>query len=126
MANLVGTAVAQNYLKAVETTQMGTRQLAFFQVRISGASTNYTDSDSTFAKAIRGMQSVVEIYGISRPSGDEFTVIASADTAPFPANRSNGDGNRNSILEDAVDAATGGSSTIFNGLFRGFTIENDC
>ena len=109
MANLVGTSIARNYLKAVETTNMGTRKLAFFQVELSGVHTNYTDSNSLFAKAVRGLETVIEIYGVGVPSSNQFTVIASDDTAPRPAGHSTADGERNSILEAAVDAATGGS-----------------
>ena len=126
MANLVGTSIARNYVKADATTQMGTRELAFFQVEISGASTNYQDSDSTYSKAIRGLQTVVELYGVGRPSGNQFVVIASADTAPFDSGESNGDGNRNAKIEAAVNAATGGSSTVWNALLNGWNLENDC
>jgi hypothetical protein len=127
MANLVGSSVATNYLKARETTQMGTRNLAFFQVDMNtDVETNYTNSDSLYAKAIRGLQMRVELYGIGLPNGSNFTVIASADTAPFDSGDTAGDGNRNSVLEDAVDAATGASSRVFNGRLNGWSIENDC
>ena len=126
MANLVGTSIARNYLKAVETTNMGTRKLAFFQVELSGVHTNYTDSNSLFAKAVRGLETVIEIYGVGVPSSNQFTVIASDDTAPRPAGHTTGDGARNSILEAAVDAATGGSSSVWDGLLTGWNIANDC
>lgn len=126
MANLIGTSIARNYAKAREISQMGTRELAFFQVDLSGVATDYTDSDSLFAKAIRGLETVVELYSIGTPSGNYFTVIAAADTAPFDAGSSNGDGTSNSILEAAVDAATGGSCSVYNGLLTGWSIDNDC
>jgi hypothetical protein len=127
MANLVGTDFARNYVKAVETSQMGTRQLAFFQVDMNtDVETNYTNSNSLYAQAIRGLQTVVELYAIGKPNGSNFTVIVAADTAPYDSGDVPGDGNRNSILEDAVDAATGESSRIFDGLLNGWNIENDC
>jgi hypothetical protein len=127
MANLVGTTLAQNYQKAKETTLMGTRNLAFFQVDMNtDVETDYTNPNSLFAKAIRGLQMRVELYGIGVPNGQEFTVIASADTAPFDAGDTAGDGNRNSVLEDAIDEATGASSRVFNGNLNGWNIENDC
>ncbi len=127
MANLIGTDFARNYVKAVETSQMGTRQLAFFQVDMNtDVETNYTNSNSLYAQAIRGLQTLVELYAIGKPNGSNFTVIAAADTAPYDSGDVPGDGNRNSILENAVDAATGESSRIFNGLLNGWSIENDC
>lgn len=127
MANLIGTDFARNYVKAVETSQMGTRELAYFQVDMNtDVETNYTNSNSLFAQAIRGLQTVVEIYAIGRPNGQQFTVIAASDTAPRDSGDSIGNGNRNSILEDAVNAATGASCAVFDGLLNGWSIENDC
>ena len=79
-----------------------------------------------FAKAVRGLETVVEIYGVGIPESNNFTVIASDDTAPRPAGHTTGDGARNSILEAAVDAATGGSSNVWDGLLTGWNIANDC
>ena len=127
MANLIGTNFARNYVKAAATTTMGTRELAFFQVDMNtDVETNYTASNSLYAQAIKGLQTVVEIYAIGRPNGSNFTVIAASDTAPRDNGDTVADGNRNSILEDAIDAATGESSRVFDGLLTGWNIENDC
>lgn len=127
MANLVGTTLAQNYQKAKETTLMGTRNLAFFQVDMNtDVETDYTNPNSLFAKAIRGLQMRCELYGIGKPNGNYFTVIASAETAPFDAGESAGDQNANTILKAAVDASTGESCSVFNGELLGWNIENDC
>jgi len=127
MANLVGTTAAANYLKARETTQLGTRRLAFFQVDMNtDVATNYTDSDSLFSKAIRGLQTVTEIYAIGVPNNQNFTVVAAADTASYDEGDTTGNGLRNSKLEAAINEATGASSVVFDGLLRGWNIENDC
>jgi len=127
MADLTGTSFARNYVKAAATSTMGTRELAYFQVDMNtDVETNYTDSNSLYAQAIRGLQTVVELYAIGIPNGQEFTVIAAADTAPYDSGDAPGDGNRNAKLEAVVNAATGESSRIFNGLLNGWNIENDC
>ena len=44
MPSLVGTTIARNYVKAVETSKMGTRELAFFQVDMNtDVTTGYTN-----------------------------------------------------------------------------------
>lgn len=138
MATLVGaggtiaggtgsTTFARNFEKAVETSKMGTRELAYFQVDMNtDVETNYTDPTSLFAQAVKGLQQVVEIYAVGRPNGQEFTVIAASDTAPRDSGDSVANGLRNSILEAAVDAATGASCSVFDGLLNGWNIENDC
>jgi hypothetical protein len=127
MPSLVGTTIARNYVKAVETSKMGTRELAFFQVDMNtDVATGYTDSDSLYAKAVKGIQTVVETYAVGVPNGEWFTVVAAADTATFDSGESNGDGNRNSKIEAAINEATGESCRVFNGKLEGDAITNDC
>jgi hypothetical protein len=121
------TALAGNTRKTVDTTKFGTRELSFHQVEgVTGAGTNYTDSNSIFYKAVRALQEQVEIYAVGTPSGDNFTVVIAADTCPYPAGRSNGDGNTNSRLEGIIDAACGTNCTVWNTKLIGNYLANDC
>ena len=127
MANLVGTTVAENYLKARETTTMGTRDLAFFQVDMgTDVETNYTNSDSLFAKAIRGLQQRVELYAIGTPNGNWFTVVASSTTAPMGEGQVAQDGDRVSDIESAINDAAGVDCAVWNALLNGSNLENNC
>jgi hypothetical protein len=127
MASLVGETVARNHVKAVETSKMGTRELAYFQVDMNvDAETNYTDSNSVYAQAIKGIQTVVEIYAVGKPNGQEFTVIAASDTAPRDSGDTIANGLRNSVIEAAINNATGASCRVFDGLLDGWSITNDC
>lgn len=129
MADLTGTDFAVNYQKTQPTTTMGTRNLAFFQIDMNtDVETNYLLPNSLYSKAIRGLQQSIELYGIGRPNGTWFTVIASAETAPFPAGRAAADGMRNSILEDAISDTTGLNNDlrVWNGELVGSSINNDC
>jgi len=128
MANLTGTDLAVNYQKTQPTTTMGTRNLAFFQVDMQqDVETNYLLPNSLYSKAIRGLQQSIELYGIGKPDGYWFTVIASAETAPFPSNRAAADQQRNSLLEDAINATTGLTSVrVWDGELVGYSIVNDC
>jgi hypothetical protein len=127
MATLVGETTARHYEKAVQTSLMGTRELAYIQVDMNtDVATDYTEPNSLYAKAIKGLQAAIEIYAVGRPSGTYFTVIAASDTLPRDPGDYLADGDRNSILEDAVDAATGANSRVFDGILTGWNIDNDC
>jgi len=128
MADLTGTDLAVNYQKTQPTTTMGTRNLAFFQVDMQqDVETNYLLPNSLYSKAIRGLQQSIELYGIGKPDNHWFTVIASAETAPFPSNRAAADQLRNSLLEDAINATTGLTSVrVWDGELVGYSIVNDC
>ena len=129
MADLTQDAlVARNYQKTQATTTLGTRNLAFFQIDMrTNVATDYEMPNSLYSQAVRALQQRIELYGIGLPENDWFTVIASADTAPFPADRMVGDGYRNSILEDIINEVTGrGDVRVWDGLLRGSAIENDC
>ena len=51
---------ASNYLKAKPSTRFATRQLAFVEIEVTGCQNNYTDSNSLYSRAIRGVQAVAE------------------------------------------------------------------
>lgn len=73
--------VVANYLRTVPTTRLSTRQLQFFEVSVTGASTDPTLSNSVFNKAVRGIQAQAEVIAIGSPNGSNFMIVVSADTA---------------------------------------------
>lgn len=128
MPSLIGTPVAANYNKAQPSTTFGTRELLFLQVDMgTNVETGYTNSDSLYAKAIRGLQSTCELYGVGTPNGNWFTAIAAANTAALNEGQSAGDGDTISDIRNAVEASTGENSvTVWNARLNGGGLENNC
>jgi len=131
MPNLIGangtiasgtgsTTFARNFEKAIETSKMGTRELAVLVVDMNtDVGTDYTEPGSLFSKAVQGLQTAIELFVIFPPSGaggQRFTVLAAVDTIPFNAGQTVADGDEITALETAVDNATGQSTTIWNAV----------
>ena len=121
MPSLIGTTVANNYLRVVGPSytesagartyagpysNFGTRQLAFYSVTITGLHTNYTNSNSLFQKALNGVAQVAELYFVGTPASNAVTIAIAADT-DASTTASNGQ-----TLAEAIDASTGASSTV--------------
>jgi hypothetical protein len=107
MASLVGETVARNFEKAIETSKMGTRELAFYVISgVDGVETNYTEPGSVFQKAVQGVQQVAEMYAVFPPSSGDFVVMVAADTLPDHADA----GGESIALRTAVREATGDSN----------------
>lgn len=102
-----GINVAANYLKARPSTRFATRQLAFFDVNISGVHTNYANPDSTFSRAIRAVQQNAEIYAVGVPASDHFIVVVAQDTANDGDNTDDGLND----MAQTLSTATGGTVT---------------
>lgn len=124
MPSLLGTLVTANYLKAAPSTRFGTRALAVQVVTVTDIGVNYENSNSTFAQVVRALQQATEVFGIFQPSGNQVTVLVAADTTAF-GNGEPGDGNRNSYLEDALDAAGFGGAEVWNADISGDNINYD-
>ena len=100
-------------------SNFGTRQLAWFKIELANLNNadNYTNADSVFAKAVRGLQIATEVYFISKPvstTTDYFVVAVAYDTTP---DNSNDGGDEVSptqaeLLKRIVDRATGGASAV--------------
>lgn len=128
MASLIGTNIARNYEKAQATSQLGTRQQTYFVIDMNtDVTTNYTDPSSLYAKAIKAIQTKVELYSVSIPSGQNFTITCATDTLATdnPGDIDTNQG-RNGILEAAIDDACGTSCAVWNARLRGSNIEYDC
>lgn len=77
----VSSTVSANYLKAKSNfSNFGTRQLVFVNVDVANIESNPSDSDSVFAKSVRAIQQVGELYYVGIPSSAGVTFILSADT----------------------------------------------
>ena len=104
MPSLVGTTIARNYEKAIETSKMGTRELAFYVIYgVDNVADNYTDPGSLFQKSVQGIQQVAEMYAVFPPSGNNFVVMLAADTLPDNVDS----GGESLALRTAVRKATG-------------------
>ena len=129
MPSLVGTTIARNYEKAIETSKMGTRQLALLVVDMNtDVYTGYTDSNSLFAKAVRSLQTAVEMYVVFPPAssaGEIFTILVAADTLPQDAGDEAGDGNKINNVSTIVGNATGASVNVWNASIDGDSINYD-
>lgn len=126
MPSLIGTPVAANYAKAQPSTTFGTRELAVFVVDCdNNIESGYEESDSRFAKVIRGLQSRTELFAIGQPSGSRVTVIAAATTTPFGDGESAGDGGHNSVLEAAINEAADEDCWVWNAALVGGGLNYD-
>ena len=128
MPTLVGTSVAANHAKAVETSQLGTRRQVFFVVDMGvDVETNYTASNSLYSKAVRAIQSVAEIYSVGVPNGQNFTVSVAYETVATsdPTGLDTNSGT-NTVMEDAIDEACATTCDVYNAVFDGSTLEFNC
>lgn len=118
-----GGDVSANYLRTSPSTRFSTRQLQFFEISgLTGVETNPTSTDSLFSKAVRGVQAQAEVYAIGSPDNGAFMIVVADDTA------NNGDAsdidenyvNENArSIKQAVDASTGGNSTVTSKMMLG-------
>ena len=119
--------VAANYRKMTPQTTYGgefysnfaTRQLAWFKVEQAGLnnSDNFTDANSQFAAAVRGLQLSTEVYFISKPvstTTDYFVVAVAADTTGDNSNDGGDTTNptQAELVERIVERATGAGATV--------------
>lgn len=118
-------ALSPNALKTSPTDHMGTRDMVFFVVDLTGVATDYADANSLYHKAVSGLQTTVELYAVGMPYNDRFLAIASGNTAPFADGQYQGDGQDNLILAAAVTAATGESCNVWNALLEGDNFSYD-
>lgn len=127
MPNLVGTSVAANYLKSAPSSQLGTRELTVFVVQMTDEAdwSNHLESNSNYSKAIRGLQTVCELFFIGEPTSVHFTVLAAKDTAPFGDGEEAGDGGTNTPIGAAVQAACGLTVNVWNASISGDNISYD-
>jgi hypothetical protein len=107
MADLLSTEVAANYAKTAHPySNFGTRDLAFYLIDIANIETSVDATNSVFTKVIRGVQSVGELYYVGEPTANGVIVAVAQQTL------TNSTDDNSQTLAEAVDAATGGTSTV--------------
>jgi len=111
-------AISDNWQKAAPSTRFGTPELDFYVVDLNtDVETDWELSNSLFSKAVRGIQLIANLYMVGAPVGNAFTIAVARNTCP--GSNPGAISGTNSFLENAVDAATGESSSVFYGDFRG-------
>jgi len=94
----------------------GTRELSFLKVTLTGIETTPTIANSNFAKAVKGVQTMAEVYYAAVLTTDEAIIIVSKDTlttADSASDQTAGYG----LFEAAINAATGGTATVSAAVF---------
>jgi hypothetical protein len=118
-------AISDNWQKAAPSIKFGTPELDFYVVDLgTDVETDYELSNSLFSQAVRGIQLVANLYMVGTPSGNSFTIAVARGTCP--GSNPGAITGTNSFLQDAVDAATGESSSVYYAAFDGASfIYND-
>jgi hypothetical protein len=123
MPSLIGTDVAANYLKAENPfSRFGTPELTFLKVTgLTGVGTNAGNANSLYSKALRGIAATAELYYANAQSADVLIVgiVANTQTAGDvkPSGGGIDTGTGYNLLEAAINASTGGSSTVAAATF---------
>jgi len=114
-------AISDNWQKAAPSTKFGTPELDFYVVDVGDdVETDWELSDSLFSKAVRGLQLRANLYFVGAPGGNSFTIAVARGTCP--GSNPGAITGTNSFLEDAVDAATGESSSVYYASWDGTTL----
>lgn len=103
-----------NGLKTQPSSTFGTPELEFIVVTITDSEANtfnaegeYADSNSAYSKAVRGLQTVGEVFAVFEPSADRFTAIMHSNTLPKDDGETAGDGGANNLLTDILSDVVG-------------------
>ena len=122
--------VAANYLKALATTQFGTRQLTVLNIAATALDTNYANSNSLFSKTIRALQQTAEVWAVFTPTSGAVNVIISTDSqwdgvgAPQTSQGGTAGDASYTAFEASIQAGSGVAATVtiptgFVAPFRG-------
>lgn len=123
------TGVAANYLRMPAQDQyatgpafsnFGTRSLRLLKVVTSGGTNDLTkgadgatgtfaDQNSVFARCVRGIQTMAEVYVVGVPDATSFLVLVTGDTVNDAAASSNVAGTTYGALEAAIVASMNAS-----------------
>jgi hypothetical protein len=132
MPSLIGSTVANNYLKSPSQnpyadgamfSNFGTRQLTLLKINKStagtssdltkgadGATGNYYDANSVFSRLVRTLQIHGEVYLVGQPDASNFLALVSTDTVNSSDTSSNTqNGGYGDLEADLATAANNGS-----------------
>lgn len=117
-------AVSDNWQKAAPSTTFGTPALDFYVVDmgvdIEGEG-DWANSNSTFAKAIRGIQLVANVYVVGNPGGNAFTIAVASGTCP--GRNPGANYGRNSALEAAINEAAEVECSVYYAVLNGNSLQ---
>ena len=117
----VDSTTSANWLKTVESTQFGTRELTVIKVAVTGGSNDmryqdgatsslsYTLPASLYSKAVRTIQNFAEVYAVYAPVATGFIAVIAADTANG-ADSGNTQAATFGLMEAAINAALNASA----------------
>ena len=117
----VDSTTSANWLKTVESTQFGTRELTVIKVLVTGGSNDmryqdgatsslsYTLPASLYSKAVRTIQNFAEVYAVYTPVATGFIAVIAADTANG-ADSGNTQAQTFGLMEAAINAALNASA----------------
>jgi hypothetical protein len=118
-------SISANWQKAAPSTTFGTPAIDFYVVDMgTDVETGWAESNSLFAKAVRGVQLVANLYFVGKPDGNYFTVGVVSNTCP---DRNPGAiSGSNPILTARVnEAANISSATVYYAEHRGNDLDWD-
>ena len=118
------TTVGANYQKAATPFAYGIRDLTWIKVQFTGIGTNAGNANSVYAKTLRGLQNVAEVW-FSATTASNFAVFAvSAGTLETTDGNTDGGAGTNAnsyaTIEAAIEAVTGNGATISTGITNVF------
>lgn len=112
----VDSTTSANYLKAVPSTQFGTRQLQIISIAQTGVHTGYTLADSLFSKTVRAVQQTAEVYAVGTPAAGVLQMIIASDTqwSGVAGNTTIFTDDSYSLFETAIQAGSGVAAVVTN------------
>ena len=113
-------AVSDNWQKAAPSTTFGTPALDFYVIDMGTEIEGEGDwelSNSMYAKAVRGVQMVANLYMVSQPNGQNFTIAVASNTCP--GRNPGAVSGTNSALEAAINEAANVECSAFYAAFNG-------
>ena len=118
-------AVSDNWQKAAPSSTFGTPAIDFYVVDMgTDVETDWDVSNSLFARAVRGIQLVANLYFVGEPNGNFFTIGVASGTCP--GRNPGADTGSNATLGARVNEACGISSvTVYYANHSGNSLNWD-
>jgi hypothetical protein len=115
------TTVGANFLKAADPFSYGIRDLTFIKVQLTGIGTSPTAANSTYAKALRGLQNYTEVW-FSATTAANFAVFAISASTEETKETDDALTNANAVatIKAAIEATAGGTATVTRGVTNVF------
>jgi len=120
--------MSDNWQKAQPSTTLGTPALDFYVINFSenieevdigegNMQSVWQESNSTYAKAIRGIQMIADLYMVGPPQNNSFTIVVASNS--HPGSNPGSYRTENSYLSNAITEATGLPCDAYHAAFNG-------